>query len=75
MKQPASHKDIDFGQTLYVAEKVINEPGHYNLKIKKVNMMDASGWFDNDHEFYQWDETFYTAADMLEYLKQQFKVK
>lgn len=65
MKQPTSHKDIDFGQTLY-AVTLISDKTAVLVSKKTVATIEKSGWKTDNNSFIKYCETFYTIEDAIE---------
>lgn len=67
MKQPASHKDIDFGQTLYVVN-MLSDKVSFIVAKRKVAAIDKNEWTSENSMKYKYSETFYTKEDAIEYV-------
>lgn len=66
MKQPASHKDIDFGQTLFTVILLQNKAGVL-ISRKEVAAIEKEEWEAHDHTTFKYSDTFYRRADAVEY--------
>lgn len=64
MKQPASHKDIDFGQTLYAC---ISYSDKQNVVIVtgKVCAIDKECWRTENNTLIKYVDTYYNPEDAI----------
>lgn len=77
MNQPKSHKDIDFGQTLYALEfKMAKTEGPVTHKVTKakVEQITQTGWNDTEGNFFSYIDTFYTKEDLIVCLAAYFGI-
>lgn len=77
MNQPKSHKDIDFGQTLYALEfkkQKTEGPVTHTITIAKVNELTRNGWCYSEGHFISYADTFYTKEDLIVCLAAYFGI-